>query len=229
MKKRLILGIFSMLTCAVFLTACGPSKDKIAQAQAKYRELVATHNQVAEAHKEIEDDSLNEELKELSLEVNKLTGYNLYEMTDEDIDELISTMDILNNSYSSYLKEIGTIKLSEDAGELESISFTLINGTDNVFNHLRLMEKGETDLVTDVLESVDGFLPGQEIMGLTVFRDVDNTPWVLSLTVSSDEGEEQNIEIDIEVSELPLEGASLKIVSQFDEITGKDIFFFEEN
>lgn len=227
MRKTGILGITLIFVCALALTGCGPSKEKIGEAQAKYRDLVSTYNQVAEAHKEIEDDSLNDELKELSHEMNLLTGYNLYEMTEEDIDVLINTMDVLNNSLSSYLKDIGAIKLSEEAGALESISFTLINETGDVFNHLQLMEKGETDLVTDVLETLEGFLPGQEIMGLTVFRDVDNTPWELSLTATSEDGEEQKIELEIDVSALRPEGNILRIGSEFDETIGRDSYFLK--
>ena len=61
-------SLCSLLSCAILastllLTACGgPSAEKIAQAQDTYSNLVAIHNRVVSAHKQIENDSLDEKL-----------------------------------------------------------------------------------------------------------------------------------------------------------------------
>lgn len=191
MRKKVITGLLIFLAMSFLLMSCGPSDEKIIEAQAKYRELVSSHNQVAEAYEAIDDDSLMEDLNVLSEKIEAVESFNLYEMKDEEIDILIDTMDSLNQSYSGYLKTIGEIRLTEEAAVLTPYTFTLVNETDRTFAELSLMEKGEKDLVSNALESLQGLLPGQEITGLTVYRDVDNTPWILSLSeATSQEGEE---------------------------------------
>jgi len=186
MKKYIFLGITLMLMMS-FLTGCGASKAKISEAQSKYQELIATHNQVAEAYALIEEDTLGPELQAMSDRINELKEYNLYELTNEEIDALIETMDSINNSYSDYLKTIGEIKVDEDNASLTPYSFTLVNDTNIIFSGLTIMESGEKDLVTDVLKDTEGLTAGGSLSGLTVHRDVDETPWLLTLSVADEE------------------------------------------
>lgn len=186
-KFRIVL----LLAMAALFTACGPSEDKIIEAQTKYRELAATHNQVVEAYAVIEDNSLDSELNTLYKKIEQIKSYNLYDMTEEEINVLIKAMDSIDESYRNYLKTIGEIKKNEDSQILVPYTFGIVNGTDITFGGLSLMEKGDTDLVTDVLESMSGFCPGQEMTGLTVYMDVDRTPWILLLTSFSDDENEE--------------------------------------
>lgn len=192
MKNRVIIGLAVFSAMSFLLISCGPSEDKMLEAQSKYRELVSVHNQVAEAYAAIDDDSLLEDINALSDKLEDIKAFNLYDMKDEEIDILIDTMDSLNKSYSGYLKTIGEIRLSEEAAMLTPYSFTLVNETEKTFVELSLMEKGEKDLVSNALESTSGLKPGQTMIGLTVYRDVDNTPWILSLSEAK-EGEEEPV------------------------------------
>jgi len=188
--SKKICAAFLAAAAMMILTACSASNDKIIEAQAKYRQLVTCHNQVMEAYAEIKDNTLDDELKVISDKIELIKSYNLYEMTDAEVDVLIEAMDTIYDSYSKYLSTIGEIKKAEDAEVLTPITFSLVNESDVTFTTLSLMEKGETDLVTNVLDTMSGLNPGQEIMGLTIYRDVDNTPWVLSLSTGSNDGEE---------------------------------------
>ena len=174
------------MMCA--FTGCGASKTKIIEAQNKYKDLVATHNQVVDAYDQISEDSLSSELQTLSDRIEEFKAYNLYELNNDEIDALIETMDSINSSYSDYLKTIGEIKVEEDSATLTPYVFTLINDTNIIYNGLTLMERGETDLVTDVLKDTDGLNPGESLAGLTVHRDVDDTPWILTLSINDEEG-----------------------------------------
>lgn len=197
-KSALLLGV-----CLIIMTACGPSKNKIIEAQTKYKELVEIHNQAMSAYDSIDENSLNEELKNLSDKMNELTAYNLYDMTDDEIDTLIDTINTLNASYSGYLKTIGEIKISEDSAYLEQITFSVVNNTSKVFNSLKLSERGESDLVTDALEGTSGLKSNQELAGLTIYKDADNTPWILTLGVNDEDGVEiENYKLIIEVGDL---------------------------
>lgn len=218
MKKILISGL--VLCLGLVLTACGPSKNKIIEAQAKYRELVEIHNQAVNAYDMINENSLNEELSTLSDKMAQLTEYNLYDMTDDEIDTLIETINTLNTSYSGYLKTIGEIKISEDANYLDQISFSVVNDTNLLFSSLKLYERGESDLVTDVLDETTGLKPNQEIAGLTIYKDADNTPWILSLGVNDEEEVEvANYKLIIEVTDLAASGRTFTI--KWDDETGE--------
>jgi len=190
------------------MTACGPSKEKIAEAQQKYAQLVEIHNQVVEAHKNISDDSLDETLTGISEQLSGFEEYNLAEMKDEEIDVLIQSMDSLAASYEEIQTKISDIKKEEDAAVLIDVPVSVQNTTSFIFTNLKLYEKDDHETHSDVLEGMEGLTPGQTLTGLVIRKDVDNTPWVLEL--SDTEGNEYKFEILVE--EYGEEGAALNLV-----------------
>ena len=187
MKKSLCSLLLScvMTASALLLTACGgPSAEKIAQAQDTYSNLVAIHNRVVSAHRQIEDDSLDEKLVALGEKITQVNTYNLNDMSDEEIDMLIDTMDSIIDTYEEYLTAINDIRDTENAAILTPINISLINDTNLTFVGLSLHQKG-TIQNADLLETLSGFMPAQRMAGLVIYRDVQNTPWVLEL-VSED-------------------------------------------
>jgi len=186
-KKNLCSLLLScvMTAFALLLTACGgPSAEKIAQAQDTYSNLVAIHNRVVSAHRQIEDDSLDEKLVALGEKITQVNTYNLNDMSDEEIDMLIDTMDSIIDTYEEYLTAINDIRDTENAAILTPINISLINDTNLTFVGLSLHQKG-TIQNADLLETLSGFMPAQRMAGLVIYRDVQNTPWVLEL-VSED-------------------------------------------
>jgi hypothetical protein len=193
--KKTLVGCTAMIL-ALSLSACAPSEEKIIQAQSTYRNLINTHNTVVAAHSEINDNSLDAELTALSANIPEIESYNLYEMTDSEIDSLIATMNTIMDSYAGYLKTIGEIKSEEEAKILTPVIITLINDTDMTFTGLSLYEKDVPEEEVNALESLSGLAPGQELIGLTIFKDSGNTPWILSLNdgISKDTKEEKTDE-----------------------------------
>lgn len=187
MKKRFFL-FFTICFSFLLFAACGPSDEKIAQAQQKYSELTETHNNVVEAHKGVSDNSLDEALTALADKVASIEDYNLQEMKDEEIDLLIQTMDSLIASYDEFMATLTDIKDKEDAAVLIPIPVTLINDTGFYFSGLSLYEQGSLETPADVLESLSPLEPGQTLTGLLIQRNVDNTPWLLTLS-DTDGGE----------------------------------------
>lgn len=186
-KKNLCSLLLSwiMLASTLLLTACGgPSAEKIAQAQDTYSNLVAIHNRVVSAHKQIEEDSLDEKLVALGEKIAQVNTYNLNDMNDEEIDMLIDTMDSIIDTYEEYLTAINDIRDTENAAILTPINISLINDTNLTFVGLSLHQKGSIQNA-DLLETLSGFMPAQRMAGLVIYRDVQNTPWVLEL-VSED-------------------------------------------
>lgn len=186
-KKNLYSLLLSCVMAAstLLLTACGgPSAEKIAQAQDTYSNLVSIHNRVVSAHRQIEDDSLDEKLVALGEKITQVNTYNLNDMNDEEIDMLIDTMDSIIDTYEEYLTAINDIRDTENAAILTPINVSLVNDTNLTFAGLSLHQKGTIENV-DLLETLSGFMPAQRMAGLVIYRDVQNTPWVLEL-VSED-------------------------------------------
>ena len=186
-KKNLYSLLLSCVMAAstLLLTACGgPSAEKIAQAQDTYSNLVAIHNRVVSAHRQIEDDSLDEKLVALGEKITQVNTYNLNDMSDEEIDMLIDTMDSIIDTYEEYLTAINDIRDTENAAILTPINISLVNDTNLTFVGLSLHQKGTIQNV-DLLETLSSFMPAQRMAGLVIYRDVQNTPWVLEL-VSED-------------------------------------------
>jgi len=214
--KNYITLMISLAAVMLFLTGCKGNEEKIIEAQKKYQTLLAIHNQVVEAHDGIANNSLDKELNIITGQMSELTQYNLYEMTDEEMDILIETMDIMNESYSNYLKTIGEIKVSEDAAFLKPILFSLENATDMTFISLTLMERGETDLVSNALESSSGLDGGQVISGLTIYADADNTPWIMTLIKTDGVSEEGNVEYKFTIDPLEMNDNGTVLVLIYD-------------
>lgn len=208
-----ILSLFTICSLCFLMSACGPSEEKIAEAQQKYAQLVEIHNQVVDAHKNISDASLDERLKEISDQIAGLEEYNLAEMKDEEIDVLIQSMDSLVTAYEDVLGEISDIKAREDAEVLTDVPVSVENSTSFTFTSLKLYEIGDYDTHVNVLEATDGLLQGQTLTGLIIKRDVENTPWMLLL--SDTEGAEH--EFELQVSEYDETGITLKLVFDAEE------------
>lgn len=206
MNKRSVF-IFMICCICLFAAACGPSDEKIAQAQEKYSQLVEIHNQAVEAHKDVADDSLDESLTELQAQAAEVEGYNLAELKEEEIDMLIQIMDNLIASYEEHLEILSDIKDEEEAAALLPIPLTVINNTEFSFSVLKLYEKEDYDTHANVLEDMELLSPGQALAGLVISRDVDNTPWILEL-------EDTNgirYELELLAGEYDEEGVSLEL------------------
>lgn len=178
------------------ITACAPSEEKLAQVQQKYSDLKAAHNEVVEAHKLVADASLDETLISLQEEVTAFEAHNLYEMEEEELDALMTSMDEIIASYAEYETQLAEIKAAEEAAVLVTIPVTLFNETDFTFHSLSLYEQGAIGTQGNAIEELSGMTPSQIVTGLFIYRDVDDTPWLLTLTDS--EGVEWELPISVE-------------------------------
>lgn len=199
--RQRLMGITVGALCAV-LTACQPSDGKVTEAKEKYAQLAEAHNQVVEAHGKIADNSLDDELTALRDRANEMGNYNLAEMKDEEIDQMIGTMDSLIAEYEEYLTLLSDIKREEEAAVVTSITLSLTNRTDFSFSEIALFEEGESGGRENLLGDMQTLMPGQSLMGLVVQRDMENTPWTLVLADESG----REFEIELSVGEFSQDG-----------------------
>lgn len=209
MYKRLCPALILFVSC--FLAACGPSGETVSLAQQKYAQLAEINNQVVEAHREISDSSLDEELLELKEKASEIGSCNLAEMKNEEIEQLIQNMDELIASYEGYLTLLSDMKEEEEAAVLTPITIALTNHTTLSFSGIRLYEKGQGSSHVNVLEELEPLAPEQSLTGLMLQRDVDNTPWILVLTDLND----REYELELPVEEY--DGGSVSLAVFYDE------------
>ena len=187
--------LFILICAFLSLAACGPSEEKIAQAQERYAQVVEAHNRAVEAHGNVTDDSLDKALSELGEASSNLESHDLNQMKDEEIDALLGEMDSLIASYEEYREKLLEIRRQEDAAVLTPIPVTLRNRASVSFRELRLYEEEDPLSHENVLEGMEPFASGESLEGLWIQRDVEKTPWVLSLTDT--EGKEYEITLPV--------------------------------
>lgn len=192
-KKR-ILSLIMICVFCFSVTACGPSEEKVLQAQQKYTELIEKHNQVVEAHNQVSDNAYDEQLLALREKITEVEAYNLNDMEDEEIDLLIQIMDSLIGTYDEFHVALTQVKEQEDAAIIVTIPVTVVNNTGKAISALKLYEQGNQELQVNVLQNLTPLEDGQTMTGLMIQRDAENTAWVLAIecTPGTDEAKSDN-------------------------------------
>lgn len=208
------LSAICLLSCTL-LTGCGPSEEKVAQAQSTYTELTDIHNQVVEAHKTIATDTLDEDLTALSKKLEQVDDFNLNEMKDEEIDTLIASMKTLISTYEDFLTSISQIKANEEAAVIITLPLSITNSSELTFTSVTLYEKGDNASRENLLAEETALGSGQHMTGLYVYRDVSNTPWFLEL----EDTEANTYKLELPVKNFTEEGKTL--VLTYDSETGE--------
>lgn len=224
-KINKLLQVILTGVCCFSLVACGPSEEKVLQAQQKYVELTEKHNKVVEAHNAVSDNSYDEQLMELRAKIDEVEVYNLNDMEDEEIDLLIQIMDTLIASYNEFEAVLIDVKAKEDAEIIVTIPVTIENKTGKAISSLELYEQGNEKARINVLENLTPLESGQTLTGLMILRDAENTPWILNLK-SAEVTDEKKAAKEDGAAELQ---AELKLpVEEYTESGKKLILAFDE-
>lgn len=201
------IRILPILSLSLLLAACGPSDEKVSEAQEKYVVLADKHNELVAAHEAVDNSSYDSALSDLQEKLTTLQSYNLEEMTDEEIDSLIASMDDLIDSYEDYLVQLSDTREEEEAAVLTSIPLSLTNNSALSFSTVSLYEKGTTTARVNILSGMSALLPGQSLTGLVIERDVDRTPWMIYVETADG----TNYEAELPVDSYTEEGVSLSL------------------
>lgn len=180
------------------ITACGrPSEEKIEQAQLKYNELVEVHNKTVDAYSQVEDTYLDEDLKQLSDQVNAMKDYNLAEMTEEDIDVIIEEMNGTIKKYETNIVLLAEKKQQEAEALVVEIPLTLHNQTEIEWKELYLFPADGVQ-GNNVLSDLVSMRREESLTGLYIYKDAEAKPWKIVLS----DGGEKVWEFIIPVEEL---------------------------
>lgn len=196
LQKRSSLFLLAFgLSFGILLSGCGPAEEKIEEARQTYRKVTEANDAVVEAHKLISDASYDEELLALQQKALAFEKINMYEMEEEEIDVLIKDMQAVISSYEEYLTTMQEVKAAEDAAVLVTIPLSLKNLSSLSFTSLSLAEQGDTSAV-DLLTDLSAFGHGQDLHGLFIRRDVENTPWILKLANANGQAWELTLPVE---------------------------------
>ena len=100
MKKKTVTTIIMTALMAV-LVACGPSDEKLSEAENARNILVQAKEAAYESYLDITDSSKKARLEELEKQVEEIEKVDFTKLNDKKIDELLPTITALTEEYQS--------------------------------------------------------------------------------------------------------------------------------
>lgn len=184
-KKILITMITGVLMLA--LTACGPSDEKLSEAETARNVLVEAKTNAEETYLDISDESLRSSLDELSQKEAEIEALEFQKMNDKKIDEVLPEIKDLTDKYQNLLGNLSdTLKseteVKEEKEKHTELTVYFVNKTG-----LNLTEIVLHDLTTDTKS--DNFLGegvtlgnGYTLMGVSLDIYKDSSEWEFIVT-----------------------------------------------
>ena len=189
-RKKILLPI---ITAALMLalTACGPSDEKLSEAETARSLLVEAKNSAEETYLDISDESLRSALDELAEKEAGIEALEFKKMNDKKIDEVLPEIKELTDSYQDLLGSLSdTLKseteVKEEKEKHTELTVYFVNKTG-----LNLTEIVLHDLTTDTKS--DNFLgdgvslgSGYTLMGVSLDIYKDSSEWEFIVTDEAD-------------------------------------------
>lgn len=189
-RKKIFLPIITG-TLMLMLTACGPSDEKLSEAESARSLLVEAKTNAEETYLDISDESLKSALDELSEKEAKIEALEFKKMNDKKIDEVLPTIKELTTQYQDLYGSLSdTLKseteVKEEKEKHTAISVYFVNKTG-----LDLTEIVLHDLTTDAYSENylgDGVILGNgyTLMGVSLDTYKDSSEWEFVVTDEAD-------------------------------------------
>ena len=189
-RKKITISIITG-ALMLALTACGPSDEKLSEAETARNLLVEAKNNAEETYLDISDESLRSALDELSVKEAGIETLEFKKMNDKKIDEVLPEIKELTDSYQNLLGNLSdTLKteteVKEEKEKHTELTVYFVNKTG-----LNLTEIVLHDLTTDTRS--DNFLgegitlgSGYTLMGVSLDIYKDSSEWEFIVTDEAD-------------------------------------------
>lgn len=178
MKKY--LQILAMGLILAVMSGCGgPSEEKIKEVQSVYSQLVDRHNEVIDLYADIMDASLSQNLDEMADEINSIGQQDVKELSDSQIDEIISELQEYITTYDSILSSIDEITDEEITDDTFSVSVTIKNNTGVELDSLYLYKASQDDKGKNLVEDITQLGPYESLSILNIYMTEEDTVWHL--------------------------------------------------
>lgn len=190
MKKSKVLTNLAVAALGLMLVACGPSNEKLQEAE-EARSLLLQAREVAEqTFMDITDSSNKEKLKELSGKASEIEALDFSKMDDKKIDEVLPSITEMTDEYQSLGVDMTAIldketAVREEKAKHEQRDVFFINKTGMNLSKVVLHDLTK-DLYSDnyIGEGVT-LADGYTLMGVTLDIYKDSNEWEFVVT---DEG-----------------------------------------
>ena len=189
-RKKILLPIITV-ALMLALSACGPSDEKLSEAETARNLLVEAKTNAEETYLDISDESLRSALDELSEKEAGIEALEFKKMNDKKIDEVLPEIKELTDSYQELCGNLSdTLKseteVKEEKEKHTEISVYFINKTG-----LNLTEIVLHDLTTDTYSENylgDGVTlgSGYTLMGVALDIYKDSSEWEFVVTDEAD-------------------------------------------
>ena len=118
MKKEKLLKTIILAALGAVLTACGPSEEKLSEAEEARSELVSARQIAEETFLDITDASNEEKLDELSKKAAEIEAMDFSKLNDKKLDELLPSINELTDEYRTIETDMAGV-LNEETKERE--------------------------------------------------------------------------------------------------------------
>lgn len=189
-KKKILLPIITG-ALMLALTACGPSDEKLSEAETARSLLVEAKESAEETYLDISDESLRSTLDELSEKEAWIEALEFKKMNDKKIDEVLPEIKELTDSYQNILGSLSDTLKSETEVKEEKEKHTELAVYFTNKTGLNLKEIVLHDLTADTKS--DNFLgegvtlgSGYTLMGVSLDIYKDSNEWEFIVTDEAD-------------------------------------------
>ncbi len=196
MKNRRFQAAIMTALAAILLVGCGPSDEKLAEAEEARTLLLQARDAAEETYLDITDSSNRQKLDELSEKVSEIEAIDFTKMNDKSIDELLPSVTEITDSYQTMGKEMSDVLVTENEDRAEKakhkkVEVVLINKTGLNLTKIVLHDKTRDVYSDNYLKEGTGLGDGYSLMGVTFDVYADSGEW--EIVVTDEGGTDHNI------------------------------------
>ncbi len=181
---------------ALLLVGCGPSEEKLAQAEEARTLLLQARDSAEETYLDITDSTNRQKLDELSGKVSEIEAIDFTKMNDKKIDELLPTVTEITDSYQNMGKEMSEVlqvetEDREEKAKHKKVEVFFLNKTGHDLSKIVLHDKTRDVYSDNYLKDGVSLLNGYSLMGVTLDVYADSGEW--EFVVTDEAGTDHNI------------------------------------
>ena len=218
-QKRIIPIIAAAM--AVLLVACGPSDEKLAEAEEARGLLVQAKQTAEDTYLDVSDTSLRSTLDELAEKEAEIEQLDFTKMNDKKIDEVLPGITELTENYQNLGKELSSVltsetEVKEEKAKHSSIDTYFINKTGMNLSKIQLHDIFSDNFIGDGVNLGDGYT----LMGAALDIYADSSEW--EFVVTDDVGNEYTFTCE-SLKGKELDGASIVLTYDSKEAVGEAV------
>ncbi len=185
-NKRKFIPLIAALM-AVLLVACGPSDEKLAEAE-EARNLLAQAKQTAEdTYLDVSDTSQRSILDSLSDKEAEIEQLDFTKMNDKKIDEVLPTITELTENYQNIGKELSGVltsetQIKEEKAKHKGLEVYFINKTGMNLSKIVLHDISANTYSDNFIGDGVVLQSGYTLMGVTLDIYSDSSEWEFVIT-----------------------------------------------